>query len=126
MRKKSGKKKRKNITINENIIVNNNKKVCNLFKTKPELSVGWIDENGDGLTDADDINDFIKKDSVSEKEKSIARKKGIKDKIIDGKITRGQAVTEIKNNLRRKKEKEAVEHYKRSITNNTYQSDGPE
>ena len=89
MRKKSIKKKRKDITTNENIVVSNNKKVCNLFKTKPELSVGWIDGDGNSLTDPDDINDFIKKDSVPEKEKSITRKMGLKDEIIDGKMTRG-------------------------------------
>jgi hypothetical protein len=116
MRKKSIKKKRKDITTNENIVVSNNKKVCNLFKTKPELSVGWIDP--------DDINDFIKKDGVPEKEKSITRKMGLKDEIIDGKMTRGQAATEIKNKLRRKKEKEAVEYYKKSMKNGTYQGDG--
>ena len=124
MRKKSVKKKRKDITTNENIVVNNNKKVCNLFKTKPELSVGWIDGDGNSLTDPDDINDFIKKDSLPEKEKSITRKMGLKDEIIDGKMTRGQAATEIKNKLRRKKEKEAVEYYKKSMINGTYQGDG--
>ena len=124
MRKKFVKKKRKDITTNENIVVSNNKKVCNLFKTKPELSVGWIDEDGNSLTDPDDINDFIKKDSVPEKEKSITRKMGLKDEIIDGKMTRGQAATEIKNKLRRKKEKEAVEYYKKSMKNGTYQGDG--
>lgn len=124
MRKKSVKKKRKDITTNENIVVNDNKKVCNLFKTKPELSVGWIDGDGNSLTDPDDINDFIKKDSVPEKEKSITRKMGLKDEIIDGKMTRGQATTEIKNKLRRKKEKEAVEYYKKSMINGTYQGDG--
>ncbi|MDB9853607.1 hypothetical protein OAC91_00055 [Candidatus Marinimicrobia bacterium] len=53
-------------------------------------------------------------------------KETLKDKIIDGKMTRVQAVTEIKNQLRRKKEKKAVEDYKKSIENDTYHGDGTE
>jgi len=41
-------------------------------------------------------------------------------------MTRGQAVTEIKNQLRRKKEQKAVEDYKQLIANDTYQGDGTE
>lgn len=41
-------------------------------------------------------------------------------------MTRGQAVTEIKNQLRRKKEQKAVEDYKKLIANDTYQGDGTE
>ena len=41
-------------------------------------------------------------------------------------MTRGQAVTEIKNQLRRKKEQKAVEDYKELIANDTYQGDGTE
>ena len=41
-------------------------------------------------------------------------------------MTRGQAVTEIKNQLRRKKEQKAVEDYKGLIANDTYQGDDTE
>ena len=41
-------------------------------------------------------------------------------------MTRGQAVTEIKNQLRQKKEQKAVEDYKKLSSNETYQGDGME
>ena len=126
MRKKSKKKQSELITTTEDVVVNSDKKVCNLFKTKPELSVGWIDEEGHGLTDPDDINNFLKRQREHEKEKSSTGKGGLKDRIVEGKMTRGQAVTEIKNQLRRKKEQKALDDYKRSMENDTYQGDGAE
>lgn len=126
MRKKSKKKQSERITTTEDVVVNSDKKVCNLFKTKPELSVGWIDEEGHGLTDPDDINNFLKRQREHEKEKSSTGKEGLKDRIVEGKMTRGQAVTEIKNQLRRKKEQKALDEYKRSMENDTYQGDGAE
>ena len=126
MRKKSKKKQSELITTTEDVVVNSDKKVCNLFKTKPELSVGWIDEEGHGLTDPDDINNFLKRQREHEKEKSSTGKGGLKDRIVEGKMTRGQAVTEIKNQLRRKKEQKALDEYKRSMENDTYQGDGAE
>ena len=126
MKKKSKKKQSELITTTEDVLVNSDKKVCNLFKTKPELSVGWIDEEGHGLTDPDDINNFLKRQREHEKEKSSTGKGGLKDRIVEGKMTRGQAVTEIKNQLRRKKEQKALDDYKRSMENDTYQGDGAE
>jgi len=41
-------------------------------------------------------------------------------------MTRVQAVTEIKNQLRRKKEQKGVEDYKKLSSNETYQGDGTE
>ena len=41
-------------------------------------------------------------------------------------MTRVQAVTEIKNQLRRKKEQKGVEDYKKLSSNDTYQGDGTE
>lgn len=117
MKKQSKKKQSKLITTNEDIVINSDKKVCNLFKTKPELSVGWIDKDGHDLTDPDDINKFLKRQRKYEKGKSSIGQGGLKDKIVEGKMTRGQAVTEIKNQLRRKKEQEAVKNYKKSIDN---------
>ena len=126
MRKKSKKKQSELITTTEDVVVNSDKKVCNLFKTKPELSVGWIDEEGHDLTDPDDINNFLKRQREHEKEKSSTGKGGLKDRIVEGKMTRGQAVTEIKNQLRRKREQKALDDYKRSMENDTYQGDGAE
>ena len=126
MKKKSKKKQSELITTTEDVVVNSDKKVCNLFKTKPELSVGWIDEEGHGLTDPDDINNFLKRQREHEKEKSSTGKGGLKDRIVEGKMTRGQAVTEIKNQLRRKREQKALDDYKRSMENDTYQGDGAE
>ena len=126
MKKKSKKKQSELITTTEDVVVNSDKKVCNLFKTKPELSVGWIDEEGHDLTDPDDINNFLKRQREHEKEKSSTGKGGLKDRIVEGKMTRGQAVTEIKNQLRRKKEQKALDDYKRSMENDTYQGDGAE
>ena len=126
MRKKSKKKQSELITTTEDVVVNSDKKVCNLFKTKPELSVGWIDEEGHGLTDPDDINNFLKRQREHEKEKSSTGKGGLKNRIVEGKMTRGQAVTEIKNQLRRKREQKALDDYKRSMENDTYQGDGAE
>tara|TARA_B100000767_G_scaffold270850_1_gene295355 strand:- start:563 stop:976 length:414 start_codon:yes stop_codon:yes gene_type:complete len=126
MKKKSKKKQSELITTTEDVVVNSDKKVCNLFKTKPELSVGWIDEEGHGLTDPDDINNFFKRQREHEKEKSSTGKGGLKNRIVEGKMTRGQAVTEIKNQLRRKREQKALDDYKRSMENDTYQGDGAE
>ena len=108
MKKKSTKKKSKIITTGEDVVVNSDQKVCNLFKTKPELSIGWIGEDGDSLTDPDKINDFIERERISEKEKPLLKNKSLKDKIVDGKKTKRQAVTEIKNKLRRMKEQKAM------------------
>ena len=126
MKKKSKKKQSELITTTEDVVVNSDKKVCNLFKTKPELSVGWIDEEGHGLTDPDDINNLLKRQREHEKEKSSTGKGGLKNRIVEGKMTRGQAVTEIKNQLRRKREQKALDDYKRSMENDTYQGDGAE
>ena len=126
MRKKYKKKQSELITTTEDVLVNSDKRVCNLFKTKPELSVGWIDEEGHGLTDPNDINNFLERQREHEKEKSSTGKGGLKDRIVEGKMTRGQAVTEIKNQLRRKKEQKALDDYKRSMENDTYQGDGAE
>jgi len=126
MKKKSTKKKSKIITTGEDVVVNSDQKVCNLFKTKPELSIGWIGEDGDSLTDPDEINDFIKRERMPEKEKSLLKNKSLKNKIVDGKITKKKAVTEIKNKLRRMKEQKAMEDFKKPIKNDTYQGDGTE
>ena len=126
MRKKSRNKQSELIRTTEDVVINSDKKVCNLFKTKPELSVGWIDEEGHGLTDSDDISNFVIRQREHEKEKPLTGKGGLKDRIVEGKMTRGQAVTEIKNQLRRKKEQKALDDYKRSMENDTCHGDGAE
>ena len=61
MSKKSKKKKSKTIITSENIVVNTQSKVCNLFKTKPERSIGWINEDGYDLIHPDDMNNLGKR-----------------------------------------------------------------
>jgi hypothetical protein len=60
MSKKSKMKKSKLVITGEDVVINSEKKVCNLFKTKPERSIGWIDEDGHELTDPDDMMTFLK------------------------------------------------------------------
>jgi len=55
------KKKKKTIITSENIVVNTQTKVCNLFKTKPERSIGWINEDGYDLIRSDDMNNLGEK-----------------------------------------------------------------
>ena len=74
-------KKSKLIITGENVVINSEKKVCNLFKTKPERSIGWIDEDGHELTDPDDIDDLLKRNRMREKEKFLAGKEGDESKI---------------------------------------------
>ena len=61
MSKKSKKKKSKTIITSENIVVNTQSKVCNLFKTKPERSIGWIKEDGYDLSHPDNMNNLEKR-----------------------------------------------------------------
>jgi len=81
MIKKAKKKKSKLIITGEDVVINSEKKVCNLFKTKPERSIGWIDEDGYELTDPDDIDALLKRTRLREKEKFLARKGGGESKI---------------------------------------------
>tara|TARA_B110000305_G_C18936341_1_gene401884 strand:- start:69 stop:302 length:234 start_codon:yes stop_codon:yes gene_type:complete len=74
-------KKSKLIITGEDVVINSEKKVCNLFKTKPERSIGWIDEDGHELTDPDDIDDLLKRNRMREKEKFLAGKEGDESKI---------------------------------------------
>jgi len=74
-------KKSKLIITGEDVVINSEKKVCNLFKTKPERSIGWIDEDGHELTDPDDIDDLLKRNRMRKKEKFLARKRGDESKI---------------------------------------------
>ena len=74
-------KKSKLIITGEDVVINSEKKVCNLFKTKPERSIGWIDEDGYELTDPDDIDDLLKRNRMREKEKFLAGKEGDESKI---------------------------------------------
>ena len=60
MSKKSKKKKSKTIITSENIVVNTRTKVCNLFKTKPERSIGWTNEDGYDLIHPDDMKNSVK------------------------------------------------------------------
>lgn len=46
-------------------------------------------------------------------------KETIKDKIVDGKMTKGKAVTEIKNQLRRKKEQQSVTDWLKNNQSNS-------
>ena len=63
MSKKSKKKKSKTIITSENIVVNTRTKVCNLFKTKPERTIGWINEDGYDVIHPDDKHNFGKRAS---------------------------------------------------------------
>ena len=81
MSKKFKMKKSKLIITGENVVINSEKKVCNLFKTKPERSIGWIDEDGYELTDPDDIDDLLKRNRMREKEKFHAGNEGDESKI---------------------------------------------
>ena len=81
MSKKSKMKKSKLVITGEDVVINSEKKVCNLFKTKPERSIGWIDEDGHELTDPDDIDDLLKRNRMREKEKFLAGKEGDESKI---------------------------------------------
>jgi hypothetical protein len=81
MSKKSKMKKSKLVITGEDVVINSEKKVCNLFKTKPERSIGWIDEDGYELTDPDDIDDLLKRNRMREKEKFLAGKEGDESKI---------------------------------------------
>ena len=74
-------KKSKLIITGEDVVINSEKKVCNLFKTKPERSIGWIDGDGYELTDPDDIDDLLKRNRMREKEKFLAGKEGDESKI---------------------------------------------
>ena len=74
-------KKSKLVITGEDVVINSEKKVCNLFKTKPERSIGWIDEDGYELTDPDDIDDLLKRNRMREKEKFLAGKEGDESKI---------------------------------------------
>ena len=74
-------KKSKLIITGEDVVINSEKKVCNLFKTKPERSIGWIDEDGYELTDPDDIDDLLKRNRMREKEKFFTGKEGDESKI---------------------------------------------
>ena len=74
-------KKSKLIITGEDVVINSEKKVCNLFKTKPERSIGWIDEDGHELTDPDDIDDLLKRNRTREKEKFLLKKEVGKSKI---------------------------------------------
>ena len=74
-------KKSKLIITGGDVVINSEKKVCNLFKTKPERSIGWIDEDGHELTDPDDIDDLLKRNRMREKEKFLAGKEGDESKI---------------------------------------------
>lgn len=74
-------KKSKLIITGEDVVINSEKKVCNLFKTKPERSIGWIDEDGHELSDPDDIDDLLKRNRMREKEKFLAGKEGDESKI---------------------------------------------
>ena len=74
-------KKSKLIITGEDVVINSEKKVCNLFKTKPERSIGWIDEDGHELTDPNDIDDLLKRNRMREKEKFLAGKEGDESKI---------------------------------------------
>ena len=60
-------KKSKLVITGEDVVINSEKKVCNLFKTKPERSIGWIDEDGYELTDPDDIDDLLERVRTREK-----------------------------------------------------------
>ena len=73
-------KKSKLIITGEDVVINSEKKVCNLFKTKPERSIGWIDEDGYELTDPDDIDDLLKRNRMREKEKFLLKKEVGKSK----------------------------------------------
>ena len=81
MSKKSKMKKSKLVITGEDVVINSEKKVCNLFKTKPERSIGWIDEDGHELTDPDDIDDLLKRNRMREKEKFLTGKEGDESKI---------------------------------------------
>ena len=81
MSKKSKMKKSKLVITGEDVVINSEKKVCNLFKTKPERSIGWIDEDGYELTDPDDIDDLLKRNRMREKEKFHAGNEGDESKI---------------------------------------------
>ena len=74
-------KKSKLIITGEDVVINSEKKVCNLFKTKPERSIGWIDEDGHELTDPDDIDALLKRVRTREKEKFLLKKEVFKSKI---------------------------------------------
>ena len=74
-------KKSKLIITGEDVVINSEKKVCNLFKTKPERSIGWIDEDGYELTDPDDIDALLKRVRTREKEKFLLKKEVFKSKI---------------------------------------------
>ena len=74
-------KKSKLIITGEDVVINSEKTVCNLFKTKPERSIGWIDEDGHELTDPNDIDDLLKRNRMREKEKFLAGKEGDESKI---------------------------------------------
>ena len=52
-----------------------------------------------------------------------SKKESLKDKIVDGKMTKGQAVTEIKNQLRRKKEQQSVTDWLKSNQSNSQDLD---
>ena len=80
MSKKFKMKKSKLIITGENVVINSEKKVCNLFKTKPERSIGWIDEDGYELTDPDDIDALLKRVRTREKEKFLLKKEVGKSK----------------------------------------------
>lgn len=73
-------KKSKLIITGGDVVINSEKKVCNLFKTKPERSIGWIDEDGHELTDPDDIDDLLKRVRTREKEKFLLKKEVGKSK----------------------------------------------
>ena len=64
------KNKKETIRTGEGVVVDGNKNLCNLFKTKPEKSIKWIDEDGNEIVRPDDINAFLKR-----KKKKMAGKK---------------------------------------------------
>ena len=78
MTKLSKKNKKKTIITSEGIVVNSDKKHCNLFKSKPELSIRWIDEDGYELTHPDDIDELLKRNRIRKKEEWLEKKSGKK------------------------------------------------
>jgi len=74
MSKKSKKKKTKNI------VIDTSTNLLDLFKSKEERTVKFMDEDGYELTHPDDIDDLFKRVRKRKKEQFLAKKKGRKSK----------------------------------------------
>ena len=75
MAKQSKKNKSKTLVINSK---QSSEEVKNLFKTKPEQIIKFIDEDGYELTHPDDIDELLKRIRIRKKEEWLEKKKGKK------------------------------------------------